>query len=359
MRILQTQWLVAQPVRLSVCRRCQLHTTAGYSALPNNLPAFAGPPPEAPQASVSYPLGRIARRKQQAESLRRGQNIKDAKSETLLSRRFWREVSVKENEKGDLQVLLDKRPVRLASKEPLALPKTKRALATAIAIEWDSLITSQQALKHHYIPLTSLTSRALDIQSADEQGHSIIREQLQQMLMRYLATDTLLCWAPETNLHDPLETQKDGGFSLRQSQKAAAEPIIAYLATHIFPGVEIIPVLGADSIVPARQPQLTQDVIRGWIAGLPAFELAALERGVLATKSLLVAARVLVAYSTHWQQLRQQEPKSHRFGIEEAAEAATLEVAHQTQQWGEVEDTHDVEKEDLRKQLGSAILLVS
>jgi ATP synthase F1 complex assembly factor 2 len=42
-----------------------------------------------------------------------------------------------------------------------------------------------------------------------------------------------------------------------------------------------------------------------------------------------------------------------------AAQAASLEVLHQTEQWGEVEDTHDVEKEDLRRQLGSVILLVS
>jgi ATP synthase F1 complex assembly factor 2 len=47
-----------------------------------------------------------------------------------------------------------------------------------------------------------------------------------------------------------------------------------------------------------------------------------------------------------------------RFGIEEAAHASSLEVSWQTVQWGEVEDTHDVEKEDLKRQLGSAIILV-
>jgi ATP synthase F1 complex assembly factor 2 len=35
-----------------------------------------------------------------------------------------------------------------------------------------------------------------------------------------------------------------------------------------------------------------------------------------------------------------------------------MEVAWQTRQWGEVEDTHDVEKEDMRRQLGSVVLLV-
>lgn len=48
-----------------------------------------------------------------------------------------------------------------------------------------------------------------------------------------------------------------------------------------------------------------------------------------------------------------------RFGIEEACEACSLEVRWQTGRWGEVEDTHDVEREDLRRQFGSVVLAVS
>lgn len=58
-------------------------------------------------------------------------------------------------------------------------------------------------------------------------------------------------------------------------------------------------------------------------------------------------------------QPRSEGNQSQRFGIEEAAEASTTEVRWQTGMWGEVEDTHDVEKEDLRRQLGSVILLVN
>lgn len=54
--------------------------------------------------------------------------------------------------------------------------------------------------------------------------------------------------------------------------------------------------------------------------------------------------------------LRPRSPS--RFGIEDALEACTAEVRWQTGRWGEVEDTHDVEKEDLRRQFGSVILLV-
>jgi len=94
---------------------------------------------------------------------------------------------------------------------------------------------------------------------------------------------------------------------------------------------------------------------------LPAFELAALERNVLASKSLLIAVRLLVEWSEEFSNLRRdsEEADTRRFGIAQAANACSVEVTWQTDSWGEVDDTHDVEKEDLARQLGSSILLVS
>lgn len=351
--------------RSSICQRCLLHTTAAKGATPVAHPTVPGPPPSAPQAAVSHSQNRVARKQQQAESLRHGQNIKPdpAKPTSALQKRFWKNVSVKETDEG-LQVLLDTRPVRTASRQVLTLPKSKRALATAIALEWDHLVSAQQALKQHYIPMTSITSRAVDIEAADQQGNATIRENLVKMVMRYLATDTLLCWAPEKSRHDPMENmstrQNAPEKNLRQRQKDVAEPILAFLTTHIFPGINIVEVLSEDSIIPKSQPEMTTEVVRGWVSGLAPYDLAALERAVLATKSLLIAVRLLVEWSQEWRHL-QKGPgmDTARFGIEQAEVAATLETVHQTEQWGEVEDTHDVNKEDLRRQLGSAILLVS
>jgi len=179
-------------------------------------------------------------------------------------------------------------------------------------------------------------------------------------LMRYLDTDTLLCWAPEVDPHGPTvplyETHNTRTESLREIQKQSAIPIISHLTTNVWPGVDLHPILDAESIVPKKQPETSRAVIRGWMAGLPAYELAALERGVLASKSLLVAARLLVDWSEHYRELHNTE---QRFGIEEAAEACSLEVRWQTKMWGEVEDTHDVNNEDIRRQLGSVILMIS
>ena len=192
-----------------------------------------------------------------------------------------------------------------------------------------------------------------------------------RMLMRYLDTDTLLCWAPSmSNRHgsgmvgEAANEAEEEGISvkegLRDIQIRVARPIIAFLAEKVWPGVEIKPVLDEGSIIPTSQPQATRDVIRGWISGLGPWELAGLERAVLAGKSLCVGARLVVEWSENFRALGESEKEgSKRFGIEEAAEACSLEVSWQTGMWGEVEDSHDVDKEDLSRQLGSVILLVS
>lgn len=258
------------------------------------------------------------------------------------------------------QVLLDTRPIRTPAKTVLTIPSTKSHLAEAIALEWDLLISAQQALKQHMIPLTSLTSRADDIAREDQRGRTEIRQEILRTVMRYLETDTLLCWVPEKKFHDPEpveEAEAGERETLRNKQMRVAQQIIGFLTQELWPGIEIKPILDADSIMPVSQPQATIDVIREWILDLPAYELAALERAVIASKSLLVAVRLIVEWSEHFRHL--QRHGRPRFGVEEAAEASSLEVRHQTDMWGEVEDSHDVDREDLKRQLGSVILLVS
>ncbi|KAF2749663.1 F1-ATP synthase assembly protein [Sporormia fimetaria CBS 119925] len=328
-----------------------LHTAANRRAQHHPMPAIPGPPPPPPTSAA---FERVARKRRQAEMLKQAQEAKasPARPKTMLQKRFWQDVSVAETDDG-LQVFLDKRPVRTPDKKILTLPRSKRQLAAAVALEWDVLVSAQQALKTHYIPMTSLAARAVDIQNADAAGKTDVRDSIIKMCMRYLSTDTLLCWAPEHNAHDA------GGdsASLRRLQTNIATPIMSYLKTNVWPGVEIKPILEPDSILPLEQPQMTKDVIRGWLNGLPAFELAGLERAVLASKSLLVGARLIHEWGEAFADSRTPS-EGTRFGVEQAAQASSTEVTWQTDNWGEVEDTHDVEKEDMRRQLGSVVMLV-
>src|SRR5437667_890632 len=123
--------------------------------------------------------------------------------------------------------MLDNRPVRMPSKQVLLVPPSKPNLATAIAVEWDILVSNQQALKQHFIPLTSLTSRALNITDEDRKGEGNTRQEITEMLMRYLDTDSLLCWAAEASeTPHSYESHVDRTESLREIQRKAAQPII-------------------------------------------------------------------------------------------------------------------------------------
>ncbi|KAL4869640.1 hypothetical protein BDV12DRAFT_167343 [Aspergillus spectabilis] len=315
-----------------------------------------GPPPKAPSPSPDFERP-IRQEKGEEYHPEDEPPSRPLKKPTTLKKRFWKNVDVQKHQ-DEYQVLLDKRPVRTPSKSVLSVPFTKPYLAHAIALEWDVMNTAQQALKNHLIPLTSLTARATDIAQEDAAGETTARDQIVKFAMRYLDTDTLLCWEPEKDEH-ALEVDENGQKreTLREAQVRVAKEIIAFLSTKVWPGIDIVPVLDTDSIFPASQPQATKDIIRQWIQGLEAHDLAALERGILASKSLLVAVRLVTEWSENFRHL--QRPRQTKFGIEEAAEASSLEVTWQTDMWGEVEDTHDVNKEDLKRQLGSVIVLVS
>lgn len=340
----------------------QLSSTIPRCATP--LPITAtGPPPSAPVPTSPQYGDRVEERRRKAEMLKQGQELRAAtqtgSKSKPLQKRFWKEVHVQETPEG-FQVLLDKRAVRTPSKSILTIPRSKPQLAHAIAIEWDMLESAQQALKNHNIPMTSIAARAQDIIESEARGETKTRDDIIATMMRYLDTDTLLCWAPENKSGSPLDmqtTSTERPKSLRDIQIETATPIISFLNTSVWPGVEIKPVLGENSIMPIQQDETTRSVIKGWLAGLPAYELAALERATLASKSLLVGTRLLIEWSEEFRDL-QRDNAEERFGIEEAAEASSLEVKWQTGMWGEVEDTHDVDNEDIRRQLGSAVLLV-
>lgn len=298
--------------------------------------------------------------------------------------------------------------MRTPSKQALHIPASKPALAAAIAVEWDSLVSAQQALKTHYIPLTSLVARALDIEAADEAGNTEPRYALVRMLLAYLRTDTLLCWVPESGSgmadaagsavdntrvasamaeEAPLlklraeasapsssDAPEAAEETLRARQISVARPIMAHLERHAWRGATLRPALAENSISAIDQDEATRERVAAWLGGLSAWELAAVERATLAGKSLCVAARLVGQWSgvsgasdangesAGVDALLSSDStpgtRSGPFTVEHAAQAVTLEVSWQTGMWGEVEDTHDVEREDLRRQLGSAVLLV-
>jgi len=194
--------------------------------------------------------------------------------------------------------------------------------------------------------LTQLASRAIDMAAAEAKDDFSTRSDSVLNLIRYLDTDTVLCWAPTT----PEHLREPGRPQLRDQQIAAAKPMLDYLSTRVWPGLEIWPVDGDVMGIAGRgQPVETREAMMGWMRALDVWKFVGFERVVHATKSFVIGIRMVAEWSQHG---------DGKWGIEEAAEAASIEVAFQTRQWGEVEDTHDVEKEDSRRQLGAGWLMI-
>lgn len=371
-RIAPSRTLLPRTSNTTTLPSRHLHTSTPAPATVASLHG-TGPPPEPPVPASDSTNQRLERRKRQAALLLAAGEIRAAHKNTSraasaapakeyapMRKRFWKDVHVREVD-GAYEVHLDARPLRHpTTKHVVRLPPSKPLLAAALAHEWDMLVSIKQASRQHLVPLTSLVCRAIDIAADDaaprpEGVAETIRAGIARTLMRYLDTDSLLCWAPPPGKFDLVPGQE----SLREVQQRTAEKIVAFLTTRVWPGAELVPVLDTESIVPKSQDAGTRKIIEGWVMGLSAWELAGLEKGVLAGKGLLGAVRLLVEWTEGFVGVGISEGSEKKFGVEEAAKVASMEVDWQTGNWGEVEDTHDVEKEDVRRQFGSVVLIVS
>ncbi|KAK4229935.1 putative mitochondrial protein atp12 precursor [Podospora fimiseda] len=316
------------------------------------LISSAPPPPPQPHGSLIRP----SRRKRQIELLRNSNGTPQTR------RRFWQQVSFEPCAPNPnyYEIKLDKRLVRHpTTKQPILIPISKPMLAHALAVEWDSLVSTLEATKTHLIPLTSLVCRAIDLESSSSPGSEEIKQGIVKMLLRYLDTDTILCMAPPADPKDPnspYSYKNSEGKTLREVQQEKFDEVVGPLMADLWPGIKITPVLGDDgnSIFPKKQEEGARAVVQGYLLGLSGWELAGVERATLAGKSLLTAVRLI----EEWKEGGRHGGKK-KFGVEEAAKAVSVETDWQQARWGEVEDTHDVEREDVKRQFGSVVLLVA
>ncbi|KAL0947065.1 hypothetical protein HGRIS_013206 [Hohenbuehelia grisea] len=231
-------------------------------------------------------------------------------------KRFWKTVGI-ETRDNSLAITLDKRALKTPSGNTLLLPLHKRLAATLIATEWDS---QETLLKPHALPVTSIASRALDAL-----GDQDTREDVSNALLEYLDTDTI-CF------------HQDDPPPLVELQKQHWEPLLTWARTSLDVEIQTF-----DSILFHSQPEATKQKLKTVLKDFDQWELAAMERITYATKSFIIALALV----------------KNRLDTEQAALAAQVEVNSQIQRWGEVEDTHDVDYHDVRRQIGSAASLLS
>ncbi|KAI5479617.1 ATP synthase mitochondrial f1 complex assembly factor 2 [Pseudohyphozyma bogoriensis] len=239
-----------------------------------------------------------------------------ARAEKLL-KRFWKTVAVEKKPDGHYGVMLDKRTLKTPGGKPLLLKDHQLPVAVLIADEWEN---QYAVLKPHALPMTSITARALDgLHDAS------LREAVSKDLLRYLDTDTV-CF------HEEFPR------ALVKLQDEHWKPLLAWVSKTFDVEVKVY-----EGILGTKQPKETMEKLGAVVSQYDQFKLAAFERAVLASKSYLIALALVEGY----------------FTTDEAAKAAHVEVQSQIDRWGEVEDTHDVDHQDVRVRLGSAALMLA
>ncbi|KAH7910648.1 hypothetical protein BJ138DRAFT_1152421 [Hygrophoropsis aurantiaca] len=231
-------------------------------------------------------------------------------------KRFWKTVGIDRREDG-IAVTLDKRALKTPSGNTLLLPKNKRLVATLIAHEWEN---QETLLKPHALPMTSIASRAIDALSDET-----TRKEVQAALLNYLETDTV-CFHHD----DPPQ--------LVELQHKYWDPLLDWARSTFGVDIQVF-----TSILAHSQPRETRDKFNAVLAEMDPWELAVMERVTYLTKSFIISLALI----------------KHHLTAEQASLAAQVEVSSQIQRWGEVEDSHDVDFHDIRRQLGSAACLLT
>lgn len=230
--------------------------------------------------------------------------------------RFWKKVSVghvpaSAEAEEHFTVLLDKRALRTPGGKVLTVPADRPLLACLISEEWD---TQTQVLKPHSLPLTSLASRAIDGLATEKERAEVV-----DYLLRYFDTDSITFYEQQPK-------------ALVELQASRWDPILDW-AREFFQ-IEINAAHGALS---SAQPAASRARVADVLGALSPLELAVMERAVMTTKSIFTSFALFY----------------RRIEAEQAALAAEVETAAQASTWGAVEDSHDVDHAELRRQLAS------
>ncbi|KAF9316209.1 ATP synthase complex assembly protein atp12 [Podila horticola] len=232
----------------------------------------------------------------------------------VSGKRFWENAGIKEV--GDrIAVTLDGRVLKTPAGNQLTLPKDQRHLALMIAGEWHG---QKALLKSHSLPMTSLVARAIDSFIGNDQG----RQETLNRLIKFLDTDSI-CY------------QQDFPASIVAAQEKHWTPILNWVREEYGLDIKV-----SQGITYVQQDEATKNKLREIVGSMSDIELSAFERATLTAKSFLIGLAVV---------------KRH-LSVEAAWMAAQLEVLDQIDRWGEVEDSHDVDREFVKSQLASARL---
>lgn len=298
-------------------------------------------------------------------------------SKTLT--KFWEKVDTAHKpESNEYQVELDQKSMKTPLGFPLSVPASKKELAYLVAHEWSNL--SDLKVKTNALPITSIVARAIDLDSVYNHRRNVAGvniedietkignlEDIKLNVLRYLDTDTCLIFATKEEYEGKLRARQDELYLPLIEEynqfftKWGADHGLLPEGTSVnidYLDCETMGLRGN------RQSITTQNIVLNWLDKLPIYDLVALEKAILTSKSFLCGVTLLRSNSSNVDdikniyQFNKDQPEDYYFkSIDEIIELGNLETIFQTEEWGEVEDTHDVDKVDWLRNLTSAALL--
>lgn len=263
--------------------------------------------------------------------------------------KFWEKVSVAKNDDSHFVIQLDRKSIKTPLGFEMKIPPSKKSLAFLLENEWKSLPSLQ--IKPFQVPLTSLTSRCIDLEQAQLSSDKEIKAKVgdlstvKNLLLRYLDTDTMLVFSPV----------EDCDGELRKEQEKCYRPIIKEMESFFSkfadngePVVFTFLDCEKSGLIGNSQTEHTKAAVLKYLDSLSVWDLVALEKAVLVSKSFIAGVTILrnADYNDEF-----------KLTVEELARLVTLETVIQTARWGEVEDTHDVDKVDIKRNLASAAII--
>jgi chaperone required for assembly of F1-ATPase len=211
----------------------------------------------------------------------------------LRRKRFWSAAGV-EPERGGYAVTLDGRPIQTPERKPLVVPA--RALARAIAAEWDAVVSDIRPLE---MPHTRAANVAID--RVAPQASTVA-----DAIAAYGNSD-LICYRAEAP--EPLVRR----------QAEAWDPLIGWAAEAL--SADLRPVIG---VMHRDQPPETLSALRQAVDAFDPFRLTGLHQLVALSGSLvlgLAVARGELAGTVAWTLSRVDEIwQAEQWGLDEGAE---------------------------------------
>ncbi|KAG5519211.1 hypothetical protein PMAC_002299 [Pneumocystis sp. 'macacae'] len=261
--------------------------------------------------------------------IRHRSSLKNEKTYNYDRKNLLIDIDVKKIE-DQYQIFENGNPLKTALGNIFKFPLRKRSFAYMVSQELRSFGLKRS--EYHFLPLTSLANKAIDIFSSKS-----TRENACNVLLKYLDTDTILIFAPES--------QSSG--ELLALQKKSWEPLHNW--AQMYWKVNIFKTFCDLGINVHVQSQETKDKIALWMHTLDKWQFAALDRAVCASKSFIIGAKMIVMGNSLL---------NDYLSPEEACDLAQLETDFQISQWGEIKESHNIEREDIRRLLRSANAII-